>query len=310
MFKPLTVDQPISWMRLPSLVSRERIWVPAQFVYLGYRLRTADNEPRLNACVTTGTAAHPTEMTALYNAICELIQIDSAIGHWYTDSRAEQILLDDSVASLQRVIDKHSPLHAPKSSFYHLPNPTFSLRTVACVLQHPTGQIPKVAVGLGCDQDIERAMYSAYLEAIGVYQLAKIVLLRQQYSGAYPIAPTPQDMYDLDANVAFYASGNNLDFFAEKFSDAITVSAQSLKTPDIKSHRACLQEIIQNCREQGIELLFADLTNREAEQLGLTVTRVWSPELLSLPLPSAVPRNHNRFEDYGGISYDHPHPYP
>jgi len=58
------------------------------------------------------------------------------------------------------------------------------------------------------------------------------------------------------------------------------------------------------------ELIHMDLTTTEANALGLVVSRVWSPNTLSLSLPSSVPSQHPRFKAYGGITHDALHPYP
>lgn len=308
-FRPFTRDQPITWVQLPSLITNEFIWVPAQLVYLGYRLRIEDCEPFLNAAVTTGTATHSDRIKSLYNALCELIQIDSAMGHWYSDNIGQKIVLDDSVAAVRSAIEKMSHPNSPQHTFYFLPNPHFSLFTVACVIRQE--KIPRVAAGLGCDMCLEDALYSAYLEAFGVYQLAKVVLLRQQFSDKAKAPTTTFDnIYDLDSNVAFYASGNHLDFFNAKFSDEKVVTASDIQLPMKSSIVLRCEKIIEESRSAGKEIVFADLTNREAESLGLTVARVWSPDLLSLCMPSAVPREHQRFADYGGIAHEYPHPYP
>jgi ribosomal protein S12 methylthiotransferase accessory factor len=53
-----------------------------------------------------------------------------------------------------------------------------------------------------------------------------------------------------------------------------------------------------------------DLTTPDIRDLGLRVLRVWSPDLLTLCLPSAPPLAHPRFGDYGGVGEEKPHPYP
>ena len=60
----------------------------------------------------------------------------------------------------------------------------------------------------------------------------------------------------------------------------------------------------------GKELLYLNLTTHEAKELGFVVTRVWSPDSLSLCLPSMVQKAHARFQAYGGVKHVHPHPYP
>jgi hypothetical protein len=60
----------------------------------------------------------------------------------------------------------------------------------------------------------------------------------------------------------------------------------------------------------GNELIGLDLTTGDVRDLGFRVVRLWSPDLLSLPLPSAPPLLHPRFNSYGGATDGAPHPYP
>lgn len=60
----------------------------------------------------------------------------------------------------------------------------------------------------------------------------------------------------------------------------------------------------------GKELVVLDLTTADVRALGFRSIRVWSPQTLSLSLPSAPPLAHPRFRAYGGARDGHPHPYP
>jgi len=68
--------------------------------------------------------------------------------------------------------------------------------------------------------------------------------------------------------------------------------------------------LIAAFKETGKELAFLDLTTPDIADLGFRVARVWSPDTLSLSLPSAAPVLHPRFRAYGGVIRESPHPYP
>jgi hypothetical protein len=155
-------------------------------------------------------------------------------------------------------------------------------------------------------------MYSALLEAVGVMQLAKKALIDR--ADAEPdfvrARSTPDAIYDLDCNVMFYAMQDNAQFVDFKFNDKQSVPARELPADlqlDIQSENTLL---IQSFRLTGKQLFGLDLTTPDLADLGLTVTRVWSPDTISLSLPSAPPLRHRRFAAYGGASHTRPHPYP
>ncbi len=71
-----------------------------------------------------------------------------------------------------------------------------------------------------------------------------------------------------------------------------------------------LQQLVRSFITSGKELLFVDLSNDEARELGFYVPRVWSMDTLSLCFPGAAPIKHPRFKVTEDISNDVPHPYP
>jgi len=71
-----------------------------------------------------------------------------------------------------------------------------------------------------------------------------------------------------------------------------------------------LRHLVDGFAGTGKELVFLDLTTADIRDLGFYVVRVWSPDTISLSLPSAPPVMHPRFQAYGGIRNEAPHPYP
>jgi hypothetical protein len=67
---------------------------------------------------------------------------------------------------------------------------------------------------------------------------------------------------------------------------------------------------VEGFRDAGLRLVTLDLTTPDLADLGFVVVRVWSPDTLSLALPSAPPTAHRRFGAYGGATHRDPHPYP
>lgn len=296
-------NQPLGWIKLPSLISTRAMWVPAQWVLVGYQIKQAQNEPWVSAAVTTGTAAHTNKIKALVNSILELVQIDSAMGHWYSSRQAKKINFDDRTHSLETILNRQGYFDPTQFSFHWLENPDLAGFSIACVYRHPRS-IPKVAIGLGADVSLSKAMYKAYLEAIGVMGLSRMVIFQKKADHATAL------FYDLDRNVGYYGRGHSCSLIQEKFPMENTIDASQLPS-DIKgSEDKQLAVLVNSFKESGKELLFCDLTCIEATDLGFIVARVWSPDTLSLCLPSAPWTQHPRYLDYGGLAHEFPHPYP
>lgn len=296
-------NQPLGWIKLPSLIGTHSMWVPAQFVLVGYQVKQVQNEPWVSAAVTTGTAAHTNKIKALVNSILELVQIDSAMGHWYSSRQAKKINFDERTRNLTTILSRQGYFDPIQFSFHWLEGPDLAGFSIACVYRNPRS-IPKVAFGLGADVLLTRAMYKAYLEVIGVMGLSRMVIFQKKTNHSKAL------FYDLDSNVAYYALGHHYSLIQEKFPLDDTIDAINLPGDIQGSEDKQLAVLVKSFKESHKELLFCDLTCIEATDLGFTVARVWSPDTLSLCLPSAPWTQHPRYLNYGGLAHEFPHPYP
>jgi thiazole/oxazole-forming peptide maturase SagD family component len=306
-YSRIDASAPIGWVAATSMVEGAMRWAPAQETLVGY-VRQPE-ERRYMVGVTTGTAAHTDPDKALRNALLELIQIDSAMGHWYGNRPALLLEPDGRTRAVFELIERHRHPAGPDTRFYWLSNPDLPGFAVACVIAG--GEIPRAAVGLGCDLRLERAIYKAFLEGVAVAQLAKVILFRQSVD-EYPareLGGDSPEIYDLDTNVAFYASQDR-SRLGERFAGGPVVGTSDLP-PDAACDPACdCRYLIEAFAKTGKELVYLDLTTCDVAELGFRVTRVWSPDTLSLCLPSAPPAAHHRFRAYGGVIHEDPHPYP
>ena len=151
-------------------------------------------------------------------------------------------------------------------------------------------------------------MYKAFLEGVAVAKLAKVTLIRQAMESV-PSVTDPSQIYDLDSNVAYYAvEGYNT--FRSKFGDSPDVSPSDLPQDVDSGITSDLRHLVDGFTSTRKELVFLDLTTTDIHDLGFCVVRVWSPDTISLSLPSAPPIMHPRFQAYGGITNEAPHPYP
>lgn len=313
-FQPYSADMPLGWVRAFSLIDDEPVWVPAQMTLVGYLARSDQGEKRISPAVTTGSAAHTKPELALRNALLELVQIDSAIGHWYSAQTASEILYDERTAPIQRLIASQFPTRGPVIKFFWLPNADLPGTAVACTLNERNGQVPAVCVGLGIDLNLVKAMYKALLEAVGVFGLSKYTLLDLSSDSLLQawtdVRLDPKRIYDLDSNVAYYALPENAAFIEAKFSNRKGVRARDLPPDSCLDPREEVCLLIEGFQRTNKELVFLDLTTSDIRELGFTCVRVWSPDTLNIPLPSAPPLQHSRFTAYGGAKHETPHPYP
>jgi thiazole/oxazole-forming peptide maturase SagD family component len=305
-FSRLSDDTRIGWLPAPSFFDGTEYWVPAQQALVGYM--HGEDEPQYMAGVTTGTAAHTSLGEATRNALLEVVQIDAAVGHWYGGDEATLLGSDSRTRFIDDLIRRHLEPGGPRPRLFLLPSADLPGFAVACVLE--SDQVPRAAVGLGCDLKLTRAMYKAFLESAAVAQLAKVILFRQATAGLTPGDADPNGIYDLDTNVGYCAVHPDTPAFLRKFGSREPTAPNELP-PDLGG---ALDEdvriLVDGFRKSDKRLVLLDLTTDDIRALGFKVVRVWSPDVLSLPLPSAPPVEHPRFSAYGGIRNEAPHPFP
>jgi len=307
-FEPFDVDASLMWISVSSLLDEHDVWAPTQLVLVGYVPRRKEGEPWLMPAVSTGTAAHTVPTLALRNAILELAQIDAAMGHWYSGASAPAIELDERCRRLSRVVERTFPSGQPRPVFHRLMSPDLPGHAIACVLEQHPGKLPSIGVGLGIDLRLERALYKALLEAVGVLQLAKVTLLNRAAGDASEIEPGR--IFDLDSNVAYYAEAERRPQLHEQFPPDERIPASELPPDHVLDPAGEVRLLLDAFSQAGLGLLGLDLTTSDIRDLGFVAHRVWSPDTLPLALPSAPPTRHSRFTAYGGPAHVAPHPYP
>ncbi len=309
-FKEFDEGKPLSWVSVTSLRDGQATWIPTQLLIVGYVIRDTEGEPWLTSAVSTGTAAHTDPDRAALNALEEIIQIDAAIGHWHGNRPSVLIQPGTRTSALQRIVAQVCRERGAEPEFHLLPSPDLPGFTVACLFRGPDGRPPALAVGLGIDGELEKAMYKALLEGAGVRGLATWTALQDQLSSQDGTNYSTEAMFDLESNVAFAALPDGAKVAEARFAEHTKVGADDLPPDDVRPVAERVRDIVAAFHRTGKRLFAVDLTAVDIQALGFVVARFWSPDVLPLPLPSAPPAAHPRFEAYGGFRRDDPHPYP
>ncbi|MEW2342868.1 YcaO-like family protein [Streptomyces griseoaurantiacus] len=296
------------WSRFTRLRDGRPTWLPAQLTTVGYVVRDREGEPWVQPAVTTGTAAHTDPDKAALGALQEMAQIDAAVGHWYGATRSVRIRPGRRTAALLRLVARHCHPLGGKPEFHLLPSADLPGFTVACLLREPGGQVPAVVVGLGIDDRLESAMYKSFLEGVGVRALATWTSVQERTSGT---GPGEEAIFDLESNVVLAASPEGARVVEERYGDCEEAGADDLPPdPEDRGAAHAVRRLVRAFHDTGKRLYAGDLTTVDAAALGFVVARFWSPDLLTLPLPSAPTAAHPRFAAYGGFRRHVPHPFP
>ena len=306
-FRNFSVEDSFLWIPMRCERSDEKVLVPAQYILTGYQIQTQRGEPWIHAAVTTGTAAHRTHALAYMGAFLELTQLDAVMGNWYSDQVAVEIDLDTRVNAVKLLIDKQFKNRDFDVRFYLIENPSYPTFNVACKIENKARQIPRFAIGLGSAFSLSEAIYKSFLEACGVFQLVKTNLAFSNLSDF-----STQEFRNLDDNVSYYAMGMNDGEIEKKFPNGKAMIRASHVRNDciIQDPLKQVDEIKKWAHQAGHKLYYLNLTQPGFTEAGIHVVRLWSPDLLSLCLPSYPEKINPRYQSYGGFNNEHPHPYP
>lgn len=155
----------IDWVKAFSITKSRNIFIPTSAIFLGYNA-TIPKKIRLFPTTSNGLALGTSQKDAFRRGLYELIERDAALTLWYTQRIPIRIDLDslsnpDFHFIKNKIIDEGLILEVCVSTF-DIPIPS----TIA-IIRDIRGY-PAFSVGLGCDNNLEKAVLKATMEALMV----------------------------------------------------------------------------------------------------------------------------------------------
>lgn len=291
-FQPFDPGLTLQWRAGTDLCTGERVYVPAQLVYL------AEESGSSTTFVGTsnGMACGQTLREALTRSIFEYVERDAFMRYWFTDRRPTRL----DAAHLETVREVQREFETPNVSyplFEYDTDTDFSI--VGCAMIDGRDRTPKFGIGGAAELDPVRSMLDALMEGAQMrfYAKRQAVRFRNRRIGIHRVS-------DLDANVAYYARAENFDA-VEPF---VSADPERRYEPADVGAPATLADCLEVLDAQEWTPIAFDLTTRDVAEVGLHVTKVVIPELVSISLPPLPPKNHPRLRDE--TVRDRPHPFP
>jgi len=301
----------VGWVRCPSLFDPGTdVWVPAQMLFVGYKLGREHGEVSFNPGFSTGTAAHTSLVMALQNALLEFVEIDALMLKWYTRLKAPSVSVDNLT-----VTSRFPELFSSDSRFEVLVLDLRVLESIdACVLgvvlMNKGAERPFIMFGAQGHLDPVRAFYRGLMEAVAIAFLGSYgpLYLPQQY---FP-STTKDNFTDLDRNVAFFASPEDGETKRRVIGEMIdgTKVLSGMKSYDTGNAAADTARLIRQLSSVSEYAVFLDVTPPETRAKGWHVMRVFIPELVTMCVPGIPYSEHPRILKFGGIQNQYPHPLP
>jgi len=301
----------VGWVKCQSLFDpASEISVPAQMLFVGYKVNREQGEVAFSPGFSTGAAAHTSVEQALQSALLEFIEIDALMLQWYTDLKARTVTIDDlTVPSLV-------PELLTGGSRYE--TVALDLRVIEGLDAHVFGvailntkeERPFIVFGAQGHLDPLKAFYRGLMEASAISFLGTYGAL---YMPKEYLASTSRETFtDLDSNVAYFAApedGARKRGVIQNLSEGRVVlsTMKNYATGNVGADTARLVRQLSSVSEYGVTL---DITPPETRSRGWKVMRVFFPELVTMCVPGVPYSRHPRILRYGGVRNEHPHPLP
>jgi thiazole/oxazole-forming peptide maturase SagD family component len=309
--KKIEKDDIIGWIKCPSLFKPGlEIWMPLQLLFVGYQVNRKENEVGFSPGFSTGTAAHATLEKALSNALLEFVEIDALMVNWYTRRKAPVVVIDDLT-----VLKQYASIFGENSNYNVL---SFDLSILKEVDAHVFGtaimnkkeERPFIVYGAQGHLDAVKGFYRSFMESMAI---AFLGIYGPLYSPKEYFNDPGQDTFtDLDKNVSFFAEPSQ----AQKKRDIIRGMGEgekllsAMKSYESGNTKSDLIRLIGQLSRVSEYAVYLDVTPPETRDKGWYVMRAFIPELVTMCVPGVPYSNHPRFEQYGGITNEFPHPLP
>lgn len=271
----------LQWSSGINLLSGTKTYFPTQYVRIN--ADRGEEYPHVFESTTNGCAAAPTMKEALSRSICEFVERDAFIKTWYQSGSPKRI----DCTSFNRVEKiKNERFESPRLSFQHIRLETeFPVSAVGCIAYDPREVTPKFVMGIDAAADIEQALLESMIEAAQGWPYVEY--LTSTVDG--PIEPDRVDNFR--DNVQYYANHDHFDEVAHLLNGEVVTPTSTDR------NKMTLSGWLEMAEQFNLSPIAFNLTTPDVRDIGVHVTRVVIPELLSLSLPSIPHAIHPRFPD-------------
>ena len=268
-------------MRASALPAGEPAYLPAQLVYLAWRL--LPGEARIGRATSNGLAAHASVEEAVLRGLLELAERDAFMITWRARLSWPSLTWEGN-ARLEEFERRYLGPTGVRvaaidlSAFWGLP----------CVLGVARSSAPAEAplgVGAGAAATVEAAVEKALDEAVRVRSWAR-ALRRRDPAGAR--VPPAERIRRFDEHIAFYAQDENAR--RAGFLDAGGGRRHVREVPQLEmpSVRGRIEAICARLNAAGASAYAVDVTAPDIRAAGLRVVKVVAPELCPLDVEHAA----------------------
>lgn len=281
MFRGENWDVPIGHVRIEVAASAETTLIPTPYVHMGCTVPTEDLLATYP--ISTGVAFSTVRSSALWSALCEVVERDAIMLFWLTRSHFRTILVDPKLDPL-RLATRIRRISDVGLDCYLVDISTdVGMPTVLAIVRG--SEFPYMTVGACCHSDAVTACCKALDEAVSV----RYVLRNDRWRREIPSYTEFSWVRRLEDHMILYGLWRDpplQDFFAEAQSVPLRNYSEEFAAAIPRSEFGFQAFARQLRAELGLTVLARDLVCLDTAPYG-HVVRVVVPEMMPLS------QNHN-----------------
>jgi len=242
-------DAQLEWVAGEQLQTRERVWLPAEFVHFPPPSR------RYRPPVTTGLGLGNSGVEALLSGLYEVIERDATMLSWHSTFEPLGLVVDDETFETMAARARSEGLTVTTL----LLTQDVDVPVVAAAVR--SEEWPRLALGSGANLDVVSAARSALAEAIQNWMELR--------------GMGPEDADDAMGAIGRYASDpGEAGRFVEP---ETTVPAASVGSEEPPTGDRELEWVLERLEDVGMAAFAARTTTRDVEALGFEAVRAVVP---------------------------------
>jgi len=270
-YVPFDRETRIRWVESFDIGTGESWYVPASMVFIPYLHEDAGDNPIVQP-ISTGLACHMTKTAACISAICEIVERDAFTITWQARIAMPQILIESLSDRNQDLVARFERGNCKVS--------LFSLQMehkIPCVLgilrgvEHDT---PALVFAAAADPDPEEAVRKSLEEVAHTRRLAhRLHLSLPSLASEFPFS----NIKNHDDHVRFYCNHANASLANFMFASQECIDFRDLHNLATGKPQENLENLTEQIRRTGHQVLIVDLTTSDVGDLGFTVVRALIP---------------------------------
>jgi ribosomal protein S12 methylthiotransferase accessory factor len=272
----------VRWVEATMISSGERVFVPAQLVWL--QAEPPPNETPIGFATSSGTASAETRAEATLRATLELIERDAFMITWSNRLSLDRLSWANDPDAAAYAAERFDPTGltyaaVDLSAFLGVPS-------VLGVVRGPRGEAP-LGIGAASASTARRAWRKALGEAFSVRTSASLFV--SSCASARPdFGPDYESVRTFEDHVHLYAFDDTIGRCAFLDSSDRVRSLTTVESLPGVTAVEQLAALAEHLRRRRIDVFVVDITPLDLRELGICVMRAVSPDLCPLDVVHRV----------------------